>query len=79
MAGFGAGFRSTTSSREYLRGAEMDLTLRDVATRCLGTDCFSRDENLQRDGLRYAAAHGVFGDRDGWSIEEAVRIDDVRR
>lgn len=79
MAGFGAGFRSSSSSSDYLRGAEMDLTLRDIAARYLGTDWFSRDENVRRDGLRSAAAHGGFGDRDGWSMEEAVRIDDVRR
>lgn len=80
MAGFGGGFRSApVSPGEYLRSIEYDVVIRAVAERYLGTDHFSRDENIRYRGLRAAATFGGLGDRDGWGIEEAIRIDDVRR
>lgn len=70
MAGFG---------RDTFRGIDYDLTVRDIATWYLGTDWFSRDDNVRRHGLGSAADYSGFGNRGGWSMEEAIRIDDVRR
>jgi hypothetical protein len=75
MTPFGTSpFRSAPSTPgEYLRSVEYDLTMRAVAERYLGTDWFSRDEGVRGHGLRCAAAFG------GDSLEDAVRVDDVRR
>jgi hypothetical protein len=78
---FGRDCRSTpcTSSEAFLRSLEREEIMREVATRFLGTDYFSRDEGIRLGSIRTSAALGGFGDREAYSLGDSLRDEDIRR
>jgi len=81
MAGFGDYRSSPTSPGDFLRiprsPREADLLLREIQAQLQATDYFSREEAARYDGIRTALAG--YGDRDGWSLSDAAKLDDIRR
>lgn len=78
MAGLGA-FRSSPSRDDILRSAEQEAITQNIISRLLGTDWFSRNDNVRGDSLRNAASLGGMLDRDGGNMGDVIRNDDVRR
>jgi hypothetical protein len=63
-----------TPLENLVRTAEAEAAIRDIITRFMGTDHFSRDPDIRRSGLQNAASLG-----DRYTMEDAVRMDDIRR
>ncbi|CAG8956761.1 hypothetical protein HYFRA_00011150 [Hymenoscyphus fraxineus] len=72
----GAPFRTTSdpSLETMVRSIDSEAVLRDVFCRIMGDDYFSRDPEVRRSGLVSARDVGV-----EYTVEEAVRLDDIRR
>ncbi|KAG9237488.1 hypothetical protein BJ875DRAFT_481237 [Amylocarpus encephaloides] len=69
------GFQGGVDPLENLvRSAEAEAVIRDVVGRLLGQDYFSRNNDVRRSGLMSASSYG-----NDYAMEDAVRIDDIRR
>jgi hypothetical protein len=79
MAGFSGAFRTSVGRDDFLRSAEDEAYTQSIIARLMGTDWFSRNDNVRLGGLRTASALGGLPDRDSLNLGDVIRNEDIRR
>jgi hypothetical protein len=79
MAGFSGAFRTSVGRDDFLRSAEDEAYTQSIIARLMGTDWFSRNDNVRLGGLRSASALGGLPDRDSLNLGDVIRNEDIRR